>query len=394
MNYENYVKIPLPFQTVVDDIGWFNGNDERHIGMPSRTGMPRYHVAKDYRVMNEIGKRINQKICGAFVIGEWDKNNRMTGEEHMTKFPDKWDCRSTINMPEAERCFEEIESSDYIEIALHGLLHSFWDEEMGHDDQQYYIRPRSGYTGTERMIPVPDDYFEKCIDKFIEIYKDWGFTKELRTFISPGSAFGPIDDNRSLARILKGKGFKYWSNYWAAIKKPCEIIEGITFLNKGTGLVPWNAYDVNPALINDYSIAENDGLVRPMGVIFGLHWPNYLKLDPEKNLEGVDAWVDFYRRQANIFGIMISRDMEFAAHQAQYARFTEVTFTENEVILDFESVDKSGAIDIGDEVYVSMANHLRPLGIMGGVISLYETQQRFRTYKIKRQDKTVKIKVK
>ena len=394
MNFENYVKIPLPFQTVVDDIGWFKGSDDRHIGMPSRTGMTRNHVAEDYRVINEIGKRINQKICGAFVIGEWDKNNRLSGEEHMTKFPDKWDCRATINMPEAERCFAEIESSNYIEIALHGLLHSYWDDEMGHDDQQYYIRPRAGYTGSERLIHVPEDYFEKCIEKFIEIYKDWGFTKELRSFISPGSAYGPVDDNMCLARILRGKGFKYWANYWSAIKSPCEIIEGITFLNKGTGLVPWNAYDVNPALINDYSHTQNDGIIRPMGVIFGLHWPNYLRYDPEKNLEGVDAWVDFYRRQSEIFGIIISRDMQFAAHQAQYANFTDVTYTESEVILDFKRCDGCGAIDIGDELYVSLANHLRPLGCEGGEITLAETHQFFRTYKIKRQGNIAKIRLK
>ena len=394
MSLENYVKLPLPFQTVVDDIGWFKGDDDRHIGMPSRTGMPRRHVAEDYTVINEIGKRINQKICGAFVIGEWDKNNRLSGEAHMTKYPDRWDCRASINIREAERCFEAIESSEYIEIALHGLLHSFWDDELGHDDQQYYIRPRAGYTGTERMIPVPDGYFEKCIDKFIKIYNDWGFTKELRSFISPGSAFGPVDASRGFARILRDRGFKYWANYWSAIKTPCEIIEGITFLNKGTGLVPWNAYDVNPALIPDYSIAENDGICRPMGVIFGLHWPNYLRFDPQKNIEGVSAWVDFYRRQAEIFGIIISRDMEFAAQQAQYADLTDTNYTDTEVIFNFERVDRSGTLLVGDEVYVSIANHLRPLSVTGGELSLYESRAKFRTYKIKRQDKTVRLRLK
>jgi hypothetical protein len=262
---------------------------------------------------------------------------------------------------------------------------------MGHDDQQYYIRPRAGYRGNERMIPVNEDYFEKCIDIFFEIYNDWGFKDKPRTFISPGSAYGAINDNLVFARILRDRGFKYWANYWTAIKAPCEIIDGITFLNKGTGLVPWNAYDVNPALIPDYSIADNDGVDRPMGVIFGLHWPNLLRYDPKKNMENVEDWVDFYERQSEIFGIMISRDIKFAANQAQYARFTDLTFTDNEVILDFDRVDKSSAIDTSDEVYISLKNSIRPLGIEGGEIYLYESHERFRTYKIRRQSTIVKI---
>ena len=393
MKFEPFVKISLPFQTVVDDIGWFKCDDDRHIGMPSRTGMTRRHVAEDYTVINEIGKRIDQRICGAFVIGEWDIKNRLTGVPHMTKFPDRWDCGNTINLPEAKRCFEAIESSEYIDIAIHGILHSYWDEELGHDDQQYYIRPRKGYTGSERIIPVSDGYFEKCIDKFMEIYNDWGFTKELTSFISPGSAYGPIDSSRGFARILRDKGIRQWANYWSATKAPCEVIEGITFLNKGTGLVPWNAYDVNPALINDYSIAENDGVVRPMGVIFGLHWPNYLRYDPEKNAESVDGWVSFYRRQANIFGILLSRDMRFAAHQALYARFTKVSYTDSEVILDLSDVDGSGAIDIGDDIYVSIHNKFSPLGCEGGEIALYESRSTFRTYRVKRAGKVVKIRL-
>ena len=388
---EKSVKIPLAYQVVMDDIGWFRGSDDRHLGMPSRTGMTRDHVAEDYLVINEIGKKINQKICGAFVIGEWDKNNRLTGKPHMTPKPDEWNCKATINMPEAERCFEAIESSEYIDIALHGLLHSYWDDERGHDDQQYYIRPRKGYNGGERIVPVPDGYFEDCIDTFISIYSDWGFTKKLNTFVSPGSAYGPVDASLGFARVLREHGFKYWANYWMAIKDSCRIIDGLTFCNKGTGFVPWNAYDVNPALLPDYTIAENDGVDKPKGTIFGLHWPNFLRFDPIKNFEQVDAWVDFFRRQSEVFGIMISRDMGFAARQAQYESFTKIDFLDKAIALDFERVDSSGALDIGDTMYISLSNRLRPVSAEGADIAIYETHHTFRTYKLTRKGKYAKI---
>ena len=391
---ENLVKIPLAYQTVVDDIGWFTGSDDRHLGMPSRSGMTRRHVAEDYRVINEIGKRINQKICGAFVIGEWDKNNRMTGRPHMTPKPEAWDCASSINMPEAERCFTAIEESDYIDIALHGLLHSFWDDELGHDDRQYYIRPRKGYKGTERDIPVSDEYFEECVDTFLNIYKDWGFSKKISSFISPGSACGPVENSLGFAKALKARGFTKWANYWSSIKKPCEIIDGLTFLNKGSEIVGWNVCDVNPDTLRDYDPKENDGSTRPRGTIFGLHWPNMLRYDPMQNLDTVDAWVNYYRRQSEVFGLMISRDMSHAAHQGQYERYTKMTFREKEIILDFEDVDNCGAIDLSNEMYISLANRLTPVSAEGAHISLYETKATFRTYKLERNGKLAVIKLK
>ena len=387
---ENYIKIPLAYQTVVDDIGWFTGDDDRHKGLPSRTGMPRKHVAEDYAVINEIGKRINQKITGAFVIGEWDKNNRMTGKPHMTPKPDEWDCKSKINMQEAERCFETIESSEYIDISLHGLLHSYWDEEMGHDDQQYYIRPRKGCSENQRKVPVSDEYFEKCIDTFFDIYRDWGFTKQINTFVSPGSAFGPPELSYGFARVLRERGFKYWANYWNDVKTS-TVIEGLTFCSKGTGCVEWNVYDVNPAILPDYVVAHNDGVVRPKGTIFGLHWPNFLRFDPKKNVEVIDAWVDFYRRQGEVFGLMISRDMGFAARQAIYERYTKITYGEKEIILDFADVDASGAIDIGNTMYISLYNHLVPKSVLGAEIKLYETHGRHRTYEITRKGSQASI---
>ena len=379
---------------MVDDVGWFYGSDDRHLGMPSRSGMVRGHVAEDWQVINEIGRRIDQRIAGAMVIGEWDKNNRMRGKAHMTPNPDEWDAAATLNMREAERCFAQIEESEYIDIALHGLLHSYWDEEMGHDDQQYYVRPRKGWSSTDRLALVPLDYFEDCVDTFLGIYSDWGFSRKITTFVSPGSAFGTIDDNRGFAKVLKDRGIKYWTNYWSAVKSSCEIIEGITFLNKGVGDIPWNAYDVNPAIVPSYAVSENDGVVQPRGSVLGLHWPNLLRFDAMKNLENVDAWVDFYRRQAECFGIIISRDMAFAAKQALYEKYTVMDFAPKEIILDFTAVDSCGISDTGNTVYISLKNHLHPIECEGGRISLYETHIHFRTYAIERSGRITKIKLK
>ena len=384
----NLVKIPLAYQAIMDDIGWFTGADDRHRGMPSRSGMTRNHVAEDYKVVNEVGKRINQKICCALVIGEWDKNNRLTGRPHMTPNPEAWDCASVINMPEAERCFEAIEESDYIDIAHHGILHSFWDDELGHDDRQYYIRARKSYTrpGPRYAVPVEVDYFKKCLEAYDEIYNDWGFTKPVDTFISPGFVSLSAEDNKEIIHAISEHGFKYWTNSWAGTDFDCEIVDAVTFLKKRKETIPWNAYDVNPDALPPYSEEE--------GTIFRCHWPNMLRYDPMQNLEKVDAWANFFHRRSEVFGIIISESIQFAAHQAQYNRFTDMTFTENEIILDFSKVDTCGAKDIGNTVYISMRNNIRPKACTGGHLSLYQTKQIFRTYKLEREGNIAKIRIK
>ena len=122
---EQRIVLPVALQIVTDDIGWFNGRDIRCSDGPSRTGMPRKHVAEDYAMLNAIGKSIGQKINAPLVIGEWDKKNRLRGMPHATNDEKGWDMASQINYAEAERCFDTMERAEYLEYAFHGLIHSY-----------------------------------------------------------------------------------------------------------------------------------------------------------------------------------------------------------------------------------------------------------------------------
>jgi len=165
---ENRIKIPMAYQIVADDIGWFNGDDDRCVEGPSRTGMPRKHVAEDYIIFNEIGKALNQKVLGAFVIGEWDKDNLLRGMKHTTKDEDNWDMASKINMDIAESCFEAMENSEYIEYALHGLMHGYWTDGISMADQEYFKPKTTEFKGKYcfDIEPVSNEYFESHIEMF------------------------------------------------------------------------------------------------------------------------------------------------------------------------------------------------------------------------------------
>ena len=46
--------IPNALQIIIDDLGWFNGKDNIKNCGPSRTAMPRNHVAEDYIVVIKL----------------------------------------------------------------------------------------------------------------------------------------------------------------------------------------------------------------------------------------------------------------------------------------------------------------------------------------------------
>ena len=69
--------IPSSLQRTMDDVGWFNGEDDRKNGGSARTAMTRRHCAEDYAAINELGKRLGMRINCAFVIAEWDPDDRL-----------------------------------------------------------------------------------------------------------------------------------------------------------------------------------------------------------------------------------------------------------------------------------------------------------------------------
>ncbi len=386
MSLREKTKIPIALQVVCDDIGWFNGDDDRCTNGPSRTGIPRRHAPQDYTALNELGRRLNMKIYCPLVLGEWDKDNVLRGMEHATPCEDTWDMKSQIDMNLAEKCFEAAESSEYIEYGFHGLLHGYWINGVHVADSEFYVpTDRDSKTGLpllSRYAPASPDYLESHIDAFFRIYEGWGFKKKIRAFTSPSGMYSDMSANLAYAGVLKKYGLLYWENGWR--ENPMEaVLSGVIFLNNFC-VVPWNAYDVDASLLYDYHIGLHNGITERECACFGTHWPNYLRYNPEKNIDAVNGWVNYYRRHGNIFGLMLSRDIAFAASQALYYKRLKLDFTDSECIIDANAVDSAGALGVSDEFYLSFASDITPRECTGGTVSLYEKHDGFNNYKIKR----------
>ena len=387
---QNRIVLPVALQIVTDDIGWFEGRDIRCADGPSRTGMPRRHVAEDYAMLNAVGKAIGQKINAPFVIGEWDKKNRLRGMPHATYDEKGWDMASRIDYAEAERCFDVMESAEYLEYGFHGLMHGYWKNGISLADQEFSY-PRSldyktKYAPSDWLTPVDNEYLESHIDAFFQIYEDWGFKKKIRSFTSPSSVQGGIEDNRHMTAVMKKYGMIYWSNQWRAVKSLCEVIDGVIFINKAIKQqpLPWEAYGIDPDVLDIYSFEFNNGIDHAERAVYGSHWPNFLQFNPKRNMETLDAWTRHFRRQAEIFGLMLSKDIGFAASQAVYRKKSTIDFKKDGAVIDLSAVDRAGAIGLSDTFHVSIDKSLTPCGCKGASLSLYETHGEFITYALKR----------
>ena len=385
----NNIKIPVALQMVIDDVGWHKGHDQRYKSWPSRSGLPRMHQPIDYVALNAVGKGLDMKVTCPFVIGEWDKDNVLRGVPHLTYNEQGWDRASEIDMAYAERCFEAAEGSEYLEYALHGILHGYYVDGKCLTEAEFYPHKYDAEKGcyTKEQTWLSREEFEQHIEMFYKIYDSWGFKKKIQTFVSPCGSVGTPQDNTHYAEWFKEHGMIYWANTWRDFPEGIDVAGGVICTNKIPGL-PWEAYDIDPTLL-ELKVKED---VEHPRTIWGGHWTNFLRYHPENNMERVPAWIDYFKKHAEVFGCMLSKDIGFSSSQAVYNRFASIEVLEHGYRIDLNEVDNKGAVGLRNEFYISLKNGTVPKACSGGTISEYETHDNFKTYKIVRDGKkTVEI---
>jgi len=317
---ENII-IPKPLQIVVDDMGWFCPNDDREKGGPSRTAMSRPHVAADYEAINNLGKALDMKINCAFIIGEWDPDNRLKDIPNLSKWGKDWDNVYYIDKNKLIECIDVINNSPFIDIAVHGLMHGYYIENTDNPDVSDYYFLRQG-----NLYMIPEREVRRRIEAFFDILKYHGVNKKVNSFVPPSfrTRWG------ELSRILGDYGIEYISTIFKFLDcdndKPVDVgIEnGIVTLDRNNNLIPWNE------ISTDFS-----KLPCAVGV-FGAHWPNFLHTDAERNSEVIDSAVKYFKKCGNQFGTVLSRDMEFCANQSLCEAYSVI----RNGVVDLSSVPK------------------------------------------------------
>ena len=357
--------LPRCVQICMDDLGWFNGMDARRRGGLPRSGMPRYHCAEDYVAINELGKRLNMRINAAFILGEWDPDNRLADIPYFTHFK-VWDNATYIDRKEAEACADVIRNSPYIDMAIHGLMHSHFAPDV--DDlltsDYYHVKKRKANI-------LPKDQLRLKLDHFFDLVEYYDFQKQINSFIPPSFYYRWNE----LSQILKEYGIQYVSTIFnCSTAQDNETLrnllivdeDGVLSINRENNTVPW--YQYNPDLTNH----------EPVDGIFGTHWPNFLDFEPEDNLKVVERNVPYFEKCANRFGSMMSRDIGFWGNQALYVQDAVLTCHADRVEIDLQNVMQHPCRY--DHFYLSVKQ--APTSCTGGSFALYEKKDGYATYKI------------
>ena len=360
----NDIKIPSALQFSMDDIGWVDGRTTYWDGFqPTKTGLPRYHCLADYKAVNEIGRVANMKICGMFVIGDWDRIGAVAKAPFSNKLGKNWE-RSPYISEELEEIRDFVNSCEYLELAFHGLQHECWNDD--------------GECVSGEFSPPPhliekigqEAYLRAHFDAFFEIYNDWGFAKPPRAHTCPGGCW-KFD---MMPKILNEYGIRYWHepNFKTSTS---TVSDGVISTRMKDWIALWEAYDVNPDKFPLYT-EETAGIMVS-------HWPNYLRLDPDLNLENLNKWKNFFDRQRTVFGVIVSRDLAFAHHQQLYKTNCTVTEENGKVKIDCSKVDEIKPDWFDAPIYISVKDGVE-FQCEGGVVTEFEKLDGFTNYEIKR----------
>ena len=379
------VKIPVALQFCFDDVGWYNGRDLRTSGRASRSGIPRNHAIEDYVMLHEFGKALGQKILTPLCLADWDKDNLLRGHVGITHDPHGWDVASTIDMEHHEQARDILNGSEFIEPCIHGLLHGVYDENGKLIHEKEYFKTVE-VNGARKLILNSVEDFNKRIRLFFEIYESWGFTKKIRSFVSP-CGFGGADEEMiiDLAIRLSALGVKYWANGGFTFEGPLAVYSDIATMKKGGSyngkygpMPPWEGYDIDPDLLMPFVHEENYGGTN----MIGMHWTNLLRLNPKRNLQNLPLWIDYFNRERETFGTMIAKDVEFSVTQQFYNLYSKIDMCEGKCVIDVSEACSNKTTPCKDEFYISFKKEISPKSCLGGEVSLYEEHNEFNTYKI------------
>jgi len=336
--------IPLPIQVVIDDVGWWSGKDGSSYQEPFRTGIDRNHVVADYQAIIDLGKALGIRPQAAMVMGEWDTQNILRKVPHSTWMGEKWDNSQWVG-PWLEEASDLINANkEHFEITVHGLGHEWWD------DGKF---TRAEWADDEGIMR-PKEILEQHLDAYAEIMHQNNLGELPKSFVPNAfrHSFGVTKGNDiSLAELIKSRGFTYINtpfssmfNREGAQYELFGVDSGVMTVDRGSDLLDWDVIGTKP-----------EGVIK--GSTCGLHWPNLLHEDPERNSEIVEAWVALLAPYNGKQNTMLAKNSLIFQKQLAHYEATKMEVKEDEIKLDFTDLRNLGTVVTNDELTVKISSN-------------------------------------
>ncbi|MFH1008498.1 MAG: hypothetical protein V1800_13510 [Candidatus Latescibacterota bacterium] len=257
------------------------------------------------------------------ILGEWDRNNWVATLPSASRHGAGWNNSRWVG-PWLEEASDIIGNNPaFFEIALHGIGHEFWENGS--------FTRGEWYDKNGKLRPVED--VEARLALFAQLLEDNGLGSFPESFVPPSFShiFSPEGD--SLIPLLKESGIRYLSTPFSSMRNAAGVQarhfgmdQHIITVDRGHDLLSWKAYDKKPQ-------------GRITGPICGMHWPNLLHEDPEKNIQVVDRWVDFLKPYDCSVDTLLAENTKQMVTQLVYHECTEMKNLSNGVELNFASME-------------------------------------------------------
>ena len=321
--------IPRPIQVVIDDVGWWSGWDGSGQQEPFRTGISRDHTLADYKSIIELGRSLNICPQAAMVLCEWDRENILRDLPDSTWMGINWDNGKWAGPWLDEAADLICNNPDHFEFTVHGIGHEYWS---GGNLSRAEWATADGTMRTEEFIHNHLEYYQKIMQQ-----NRLGSFPQSFVPAAFNHGFGTTAGNQvSLAELLNGFGISYINTPFYKMQNADKVKNavfgldaGVLTIDRGNDLLNWNVISSLPK-----------GEIP--GPTCGMHWPNLLHENPERNSEIVQGWAAFLRPYDDRLETLLAQNSDHFQKQLIHHISTRIRVAGKQIELDFSEADKLG----------------------------------------------------
>lgn len=319
------IRIPRPVQVVLDDVGWREGWNLSAQGGPFRAGVDRLLGEADYHAVADWGARLGIRPQCAMILCEWDRENVCAQYPTTTPAGAQWDNSARLGDWAFRARDVFVHRAANIEFALHGVGHEHWENG---------VMTRAEWCGRDGQR-WPWEVLQGHLECYRRLLAQYGLDPASgisfpRSFV-PG-AFAYYWDNadpESTGALMKAAGVRHacltFQGFCTFAGGPPErpdggFDHGMLVLDRDN-TIPWHAYASVPATM-------------PATSVCGLHWPNLLMPEADRNGESVDLWASYLGRVAAQEDLLLAANTAEASSQWVYRHYASLTRPLGQWVLD------------------------------------------------------------
>lgn len=343
------VFLPMPVFPLIEDVGWWQGEDGSAFQQPYRNAFPRRHCLADYQALVRLANRLGVRIGVGMVLGEWDRNNSLRDIPGATWMGSHWN--NNINQgPWLDETAEYLRrNEDSLELGLHALCHEFWNKGKMERSE---FHDRHGMMRSSQVIT-------SHLDAFANILEQNGFADFPRLFIPPALNHSFGNGKESIQALLHTYGIRYVVTRFSRARRFApphhEKITwecGVGLLERGLAPVPWNRSASSPSW--DFS-----------GPILPLHWGNLLHPDPQHNNDIIDGWAEMLLAGTARPECIMAENFDICWRQAAIAYFGRLSVDDASLVIDLRARPKEMPDSSGSFFLKIRGSHPTPLRFRG-----------------------------